>query len=205
MQYIDLTHTFKLNMPVYPGDLEPKLKQVHFIDDVGYNGFQVKTTMHVGTHMEAPLHLLVNGKRISEYTPEHFFGNGYLIDARGKSIDLDLLAGKSISKGGILLVMTGFYKKFNTAEYYEAYPEMSGPFVSKIVELGVKIVGMDIPSPDRPPYTLHKILLERGILIIENLTNLELLVGKGKFNVVALPTKFDSEAAPVRVVAQLTN
>src|SRR3989339_1898771 len=124
MKYIDLTHSFKLNMPVYPGDPAPELKQVGFLDKGGYNEFQIKTGMHVGTHMDAPFHMLKNGKRMTEYPPDRFFGKGHLIDARGKSIDVDLLKEKSISKGDIVFIMTGFYKKFGTPAYYETYPEI---------------------------------------------------------------------------------
>jgi kynurenine formamidase len=205
MKYIDLTHTFKHGMPVYPGDDNPEL--IETADD--YEGgkivhFQLKTSMHVGTHMDAPLHMLQNGKRLSEYPVSHFFGTGHLIDARGKSIDVDLLKNKQISRGDIVLIMTGFSSKFGTSEYYESYPEISEVFASKMVELGVSIVGMDTPSPDRSPFAIHKILLASDVLIIENLTNLESILGHAQFTVVALPAKFDAEGAPVRVVAQIT-
>lgn len=203
MKYIDLTHTFKQLMPIYPGDPESELKQTAFIEKNGCNEFQIKTGMHVGTHMDAPLHMLSNGKRLSEYPPEHFFGKGHLIDARGKSIDANLLKGKSISKGDIVLVMTGFSNQFGKPEYYESYPEISESFATKMVELGVKIVGMDTPSPDRSPFAIHKLLLKNNILIIENLTHLESLLDYAQFTIVALPAKFDCEAAPVRVIAQL--
>ncbi len=63
MKYIDLTHTFKAKMPVFPGDAETKLEQVSFFDKDGYNSFRVDTGMHVGTHMDAPFHMLENGKK----------------------------------------------------------------------------------------------------------------------------------------------
>ena len=202
MKYIDLTHTFKKNMPVYPGDPEPELKQITSIDNEGYNDFHVSSGMHVGTHMDAPFHMLPNGKRLSEYSPDHFFGRGHLIDARGKLIDADLLEKRKISQGDIVLIMTGFSKKFGTPEYYKSYPEISRAFASKIVGLGVGVIGIDTPSPDRPPFGIHKLLLEGDVLIIENLTNLESLTTYTQFDIVALPVKFDSEAAPVRVIAE---
>ena len=61
MKYIDLTHTFNQNMPVYPGDTPPEFSQTDFFDQQGYNCFQIKTGMHVGTHMDAPLHMLKDG------------------------------------------------------------------------------------------------------------------------------------------------
>lgn len=204
MRYVDLTHTFTQHMPTYPGDPKPELTQIAFIDQHGYNDFQIKTGMHVGTHLDAPWHLLQNGQHLSAYPPQHFFGPGRLIDARGeKTIEAKLLRHKQIAKGDIVLVMTGYYKKFSNPDYYENYPEISSGFAAKIVELGVKIIGLDTPSPDRPPFAIHKLLLSNDILIIENLTNLEALLEPTQFNVVALPAKFEAEAAPVRVVAQI--
>jgi len=203
MKYIDLTHTFEQNMPVYPGDPEPELKQIAFVDKDGYNDFQITSGMHVGTHMEAPFHMFQNGKRLSEYPPERFFGKGHLIDARKQSIEASLLEGKEILKGDIVLIMTSFSDKFGTPEYYELYPEINPSFASKLIELGVSLVGIDSPSPDRDPFTIHKLLLGSEILIIENLTNLESLLEQSEFAVVALPSKYDCEAAPVRVIAEI--
>lgn len=199
--YIDLSQVFSDNMPVYPGDSLPELKQVSSVEKEGTADHRLNTGMHVGTHMDAPLHMIAGGKRISDFNPDKFFGNGKLIDARGQEkIGAEFLTG--IRTGDIVLVLTGFGSKFHDADYYEKYPELTEEFARKAVELGVKLVGMDTPSPDRTPFTSHKILLGAEILIIENLTNLEQLVGK-QFEVVALPVKLETDAAPTRVVAKV--
>ena len=204
MKFIDLTHTFTREMPVYPGDQAPVLKQAGGKDKFGFVHFELQTGMHVGTHMDAPLHMITGGKKLSDFPVEKFFGNGVLIDARDKDlIDADVLDGADINPGDIILVMTGFSEKFGQGEYYQAYPEVSKSFAARIIKLGAKMIGLDTPSPDRPPFAVHKLLLEREILIIENLTNLEALLPMKKFEVIALPAKFDADAAPVRVVAKI--
>ncbi len=201
---IDLTHTFTENMPVYPGDSKPEFKQVSDMCGKGCTRYEVKTSMHVGTHIDAPFHMLENGKRLSEINIERFFGNGILLDARGKDkIDIDLLEGKSIKKDSIVFIMTGLYKRFGSEDYYKNYPEITEAFAREVVKLDVKIVGIDTPSPDRAPFKIHKILLEKEILIIENLTNLEQLFNIENFEVIALPVKFNLDGAPVRVVAKI--
>ena len=202
MKYIDLTHTFDADMPVYPGDPIPELVQIADLHKEGYTDYQIKTGMHVGTHMDAPLHMLEGGKRLSDIGIEKFVGRGCLIDARGASmVSADFLEKSGARKDDVVIVMTGFSKKYREAEYYEKFPEIGEDFAGKAIELGVKIVGMDIPSPDRPPFKVHKLLLGKEILIIENLTNLESLVGIKDFEVFALPAKLHTEAAPVRVIA----
>lgn len=204
MKYIDLTQTFKQTMPVYPGDSLPELKQVCFINKDNCNTFAIKSGMHVGTHMDGPMHMIKNGKKLSTFAPDKFFGRGHLIDARKKPINKELLKNLKIKKGDIVIIMTGFYKNFNKSDYYKHYPAILEDFAQELVKLGVKTVGMDTPSPDYPPFIIHKILLSKNILIIENLTNLEALLNHKKFNIIALPAKFEADAAPVRVVAEIS-
>lgn len=202
MKLIDLTHTFHDHMPVYPGDSVPLLTQTAFLEKDGYTDYHITTGMHVGTHMDAPLHFVLGGKKLSEISLDRFFGKGKLIDARGHVVvGGGLLEDADIEEGDIVLVLMGHGKKFGEPDYYPTYPEIGVDFAERLVEKRVKILGLDTPSPDRSPYNVHKLLLEKEVLIIENLNNLESLVGVGSFNVVALPPKFATEGAPVRVVA----
>lgn len=194
MQIIDLTQTFTADMPVYPGDPKPELTQFATIPKDGFTDHILKTGMHVGTHMDAPWHMIVNGKKISELPVEKFFGRGVLIDARGKEIiDAELLTQASIQPGDIILVLTGQASK---------HPEFLEEFAWELVRLKVKIVGMNMDGPDSPPFKVHKILLENEILILENLINLEQLLNQ-KFEVAASPMKLEADAAPARVVAKI--
>lgn len=204
MKIIDLTHTFTENMPVYPGDPKPSLKQIAKLDKDGYNDHMINSVMHVGTHMDAPLHMIKNGKRIDEIAPDRFIGPGVLIDVRSKQkIDGQLLEGKQIKKGSIVLVFTGFGEKYRSEDYFKNYPFFTDKFAEKLVELEINIVGMDMLGPDLDaPWTTHKILLAKEITIIENLANLDKLLGIEKFEVIALPAKFKTDAAPVRVIAR---
>ncbi len=204
MRYIDLTHTFKSTMPVYPGDVEPSLKQTVFIENGGHNNFFVSTGMHVGTHMDGPLHMIAGGKKLSDYPVEKFFGKGHLVDVR-EGFSVDLLDLHDVQKGDVVLLFTGFYKKFGQEDYYGKYPEIPEDFALKLVGLGVKFVGMDTPSPDRAPYLIHKILLGNDVLILENVNNLEELLEFEDFEIIALPAKFEADAALVRVVARVND
>jgi len=201
---IDLTHSFTDNMPVYPGDPMPSLKQVASIDKEGYTDHLITTGMHIGTHMDAPLHMIKNGKKIDEIPPERCIGNGVLIDAtKSNKVDTSLLKGLSIKEGSIVLVYTGFGSNYRKKSYFKNYPLITEDFARKMVELKVKIVGMDTPGPDEPPYPIHKILLGKVVLILENLTNLDQLLNIKHFEVMALPAKFHTDAAPVRVIVRI--
>src|SRR3989344_1142306 len=109
MTYIDLTHTFDTQMPVYPGDPIPELVQIADLHKEGYTDYQIKTGMHVGTHMDAPLHMLDGGKRLSNIAVEKFIGKGCLVDARDAAvISAHYLEKSGAQKDDIVLVMTSF-------------------------------------------------------------------------------------------------
>ena len=177
MRYIDLSHTFKIPMPVWPGDPTPEIKQIAELEKNGYLDHELTTAMHVGTHIDAPAHMIEHGEWLDEITLERFAGRGVLIDARGKTqITRALLEGADIQKEDIVLVLTGFGAKYREKEYYEKFPEMTEDFADALAERDVKIVGVDAPSPDREPFPIHKIFLGNDILILENLTHLEELI-----------------------------
>lgn len=205
MKIVDLTHTFTNDMPVYPGDPKPVLEQVSQIDKDTYNDHKITTTMHVGTHIDAPLHMIANGEALDEISIDRFIGKGALIDVRGKNkIDVTVLDDVHLEQGSILLLYTGFGSKYGTDDYFNDYPELTGEFADKIVQSKIKMIGMDSPSPDHETsWPAHKTLLENGALILENLTNLDQLLNVKKFEVIALPAKFEADAAPVRVIAKI--
>lgn len=204
MRFIDLSHTFDDNMPVYPGDSAAELKQTAIISEHGHNSFCLHSGMHAGTHMDAPLHMIPDGAYLSDIPVTQFFGRGVLIDARGQQeITESLLDGVLLERGDIVLILTGWYKYFRKPDYYKDFPQVSPAFAERLVEIGVAIVGLDTPAPDRWPFPVHKILLSQNVLLIENVNNLEELLHIKNFTVFAVPAKYHCEAAHVRVVAQL--
>lgn len=203
MKILDLTHTFTETMPVFPGDSSPSLKgETDAEMDIVH--FRVDTGMHIGTHMDGPLHMIRGARKLSDMPIERFIAKGHVLNAEGKNeIGVELLEGKQIEKGDCILIHTGWDMKFRTPAFYENYPDLTEAFAQKLVELEVKFVGLDTPSPDKAPYAIHRILLKKEILIIESMCNLERLLDVENFEVIALPTKFDAEAAPVRVIARI--
>lgn len=205
MTYIDLSHTFVDNMPVFPGDPATRLKQITTIAANGYTDHQLTSVMHVGTHMDAPLHMVEGGKFMDEFPPEKFVGQGILVNVYKKPvIDVDAISGISIPQGSIVLVYTGMAETYGTDAYNTGYPKITEAFAEKLVASGVRIVGMDMLNPDKEEtYPIHKILLSKDVLIIENMTNMQSLLDVPSFEVLALPMKLHAEAAPVRVVARV--
>ena len=202
MKIIDLTHTFTSSMPVFPGDDSPHLQENKDTEN-NIVHFNIETGMHIGTHMDGPLHMIPTGRKLSEISIERFVANGHLLDARGKKeIGIELLKDKNIAPGDCVLIYTGFDEKFRDSDFYYKYPDITEELAHEFVKLKIKFVGMDTPSPDKDPYTVHRILLKEEILIIESLKNLSELLDVKKFEITALPAKFEADSAPVRVIAR---
>jgi len=203
MKLIDLSHKFGIGMPVYPGDAKIKLEEVCSIKKDGYTNHQVTSGMHVGTHIDAPLHFIPDGKRISEIPLDSFYGPAKIIDVRGKKeIDVDVIENVKINKGDIVLFFTGYDQFYGKPAYFEEQPVLTEALAQKLVDTGIKMVGVDLPGPDKYPFSLHKLFLRNEILIIENLINLESLLNKD-FELFAFPIKFETDAAYVRAVAKI--
>lgn len=72
-----------------------------------------------------------------------------------------------------------------------------------IISRKTKIIGIDFASPDRPPFKVHRMLLNEGVLILENLTNLAALLEAERFEVMAFPLKIKADSSLLRVVAKV--
>lgn len=203
MKYIDLTQPFHFPMSVYSGDPEPKLEQVATIEKNGFTDHRLTTTMHVGTHIDAPLHMIAGGKRISDFPIEKFIGRAKVIDARGQAlIDTELLEDVSRGDSDILLIHSTWSEKFGTQSYYESYPIFMEAFAERVIELGFHMVGIDWPSPELDPtHAIHKTLLGNDVLLIENLTNVDKLLGIDNCIIYALPMPYTTDSAQARVIA----
>lgn len=203
MKLIDLSQTISEIIPVYPGDPVLEIMQIADFANDGFIDHKISMGMHAGTHLDAPQHFVQGGKNISELNIAKFFGKGILIDARGAGIvDSGILNGFALTSENIVLVWTGWSEKFAQPEYYTDHPVLTESFARRLIESKIKMVGIDSPSPDVAPFPVHKLLLSREILIMENLVNLDQLFGR-EFEVVGLPAKFTTNAAPLRVVAKV--
>lgn len=198
MRYVDLSVVVDEGTPVYPGDPKVKIEPAGVFDKDGYNDHLVSIGTHVGTHMDAPLHMIEGGKTLDQILIEQFVGRGKVIEG----LDIKTVQTAGIEAGDIVLFHTGMIEKYQKEDYFTDYPEISEDIANYLVKKKVKIVGVDMCSPDHPPFKVHKILLGGGVLIIENLTNLDQLAGK-EFTVYALPIKFALDGAPARVIAQI--
>jgi len=200
--YIDLSVLVDKQTPVYPGDPATKIEPAGVLAKDGYCDHYISIGTHVGTHIDAPMHMLEGGKSLDQIPLDQFVGNGKVIKINGNNFDVVKSAG--IQEGDVVLFNTGMSKKYYDKEYFEEYPAMSEAVANYLVETKVKMVGLDTGSADNQDgFPIHKILLSGNVLIIENLTNLDQLEDKEEFKIYALPLKLNIDASPARVIAEI--
>ena len=204
MKLIDLTHTLCNGNPIFPGDEPVQLDQVKTIEADGFTNFRLSSEMHVGTHIDGPLHKITGSPLISNLPPERFTGQGVLIDVRGeKQIIFKEAYRTLIPAGSIVLFYSGLDHHFGEPDYFVNYPDISEELALFLVVQRVKIIGLDWASPDHHPYPIHDVLLKNNILILENLTNLGQLLNQSTLEIFAFPLKIEADSSLVRVVARV--
>ncbi|EFM10237.1 cyclase family protein [Paenibacillus curdlanolyticus YK9] len=201
---IELSHPIVNGLPVFPGDTETELTQSKFYRIDGYSNHQLSINMHAGTHIDGPMHLLDCSTYLNEFPLETFIGDGCLLDVSRESvIDYKAEYEELISPQQIVILHTGHSRLFGQPSYFTDYPVLTVEFAKLLVRKNVKMVGMDMPSPDKYPFEVHQHLFQHNILLIENLTNVEQLRDIPSFEIIALPLNIRADSSMARVIARV--
>lgn len=133
-----------------------------------------------------------------------FTGRGSLLDVRGeKIITYKEKYEDKVREGDIVLLYTGHSEKYGSEEYYTEQPVIDERLAEFLITKKIKMIGMDLPSPDQYPFDIHKKFFRKGILIIENLRNLSELLYVEEFELLAFPLKIKADSSLCRVVARV--
>ncbi|WP_319559229.1 cyclase family protein [Marispirochaeta sp.] len=188
-------------------------------------------SLHTATHIDAPWHMVKDGKRLDEIPLQELIGDALVVDlsenygpetppARGISREHleDRLKKKNLSlkAGDALIVYTGRASLFvhDPSRYYDEYCTLDAGAAAWAAEKGVRLIGIDAPDIDlRSEYTEqpfragnHRFLLGKGIYIIENVGGEITEVLDRRIELIPAPLKVQGEfasGAPVRLIGRL--
>lgn len=207
---VDLTHPLKSNITVYPGTPAPAFTPISTIDKDGFAELSITMTTHTGTHMDAPSHILSRGRSLNQFPIDKFIGKGIVLDcSQTSSISLNFIQSKEaeIKQAAVILFYTGWQYKWNTPGYFDEFPTLTTEAVEWLLSFHLKALGFDVISVDKmadEALPNHHLLLSQEVLIIENMTNLDQLIGK-QFHLYCIPLNIEaSDASPVRAFAQIS-
>lgn len=211
MKVIDLTHTIREKMPVYPGTDTPKFSPANSYEKDGFKETMLQMYTHTGTHMDPPAHLFAGRKTLDQFPASQFIGKALVIDcsglSEGEKITMERIDkyGKTADGVDFLLFNLGWDKRWGTESYFGDYPCIDDEVLEYIINGNYKGIGFDVIGLDPiadVDLTRHKKLFEAcDIVNIENLKNLD-LCGSDVFWFSCFPLKFeDSDGSPIRAVA----
>jgi kynurenine formamidase len=203
----------KNGMPVYPGTKSPEFNNSATIDKNGYAEKKLIFTSHVGTHIDAPGHIMDGMETLDKLCIDKFFGRGCKIEIGaldGGKIGLPFLKSKKdlIEGSDFVLFCSGWSAHWGTEEYFKGFPVLCADAAEWLCSFPIKGIGYDAASADHVDsenLPIHKIILSHKKIIIENLTGLASIPESGfYFSCLPLPVE-GADGSPVRAAAVLLN
>lgn len=128
------------------------------------NTYVYRTTMHIGTHVDAPFHMAPKGWRADEIPLDRLVGSAVVVDLRNHVDEWTLVtpemveaaAPDVIGPGDIVILLYGWHhyasggNKADAERYYCLHPGPDVSLVDWLIERGIKWVGVDAPSFEHP-------------------------------------------------------
>lgn len=158
---------------------------------------------HVGTHIDAPSHFLVDGASIDQLPLSTFVGLCTVLDLskNTEKITSADLQWYQIAEGDILLFKTknSTHTPTDRFDYNFVYLEQSA--ADYLVSKKIKAVGIDYIGIERnqPHHETHRVLMQAQIGIVEGLRLAH--VAPGSYTLIALPISIPGiDAAPARAI-----
>ena len=205
---IDLSCELFNCAPVFDADPKTCFKQFQSIKSIGYNILQLSMSSHLGTHVDAPYHFLEYGQTIDKINLSKFIGKANIIDFSNKKIgdlidicDLEIHRDKFVEDGKIIL-RTDWGENYFDEIYFTKFPQITIEAAKWIAKTGIHLLGVETPSLNLVKYIeVHKILLEKEIVILEGLINVKEIQGDSTY-LIALPLKIrNGDGSPVRAIS----
>lgn len=197
--WIDVSRPLNAETQVWPGDSRLHLFQER---DGAMTIGRVETTCHVGTHVDAPLHLDPGGIAVHEIPLSHLIGPAEVVRLPlgcGAARPGDLPLGWEPRFPKVLLRSDSHPLGALIAD---GFAGASSELIQWLAERGVKTLGIDSPSVDVFSSTdleAHHALADRAMTWIEGLDLSG--VEAGCYVLVALPMPLrGADGAPVRAV-----
>ncbi|HLJ57826.1 MAG TPA: cyclase family protein [Chthonomonadaceae bacterium] len=201
MTIIDISRSLEAATAVWPGD-EPfrYTRSWRIADGAAVNLGSITTSLHAGTHVDAPVHFRNGGPTAEQLPLQPFIGPAIVVNLEGRheiTIDDVAVAAELAPR---VLIRTAVWP--DGAPFPTRFPVMARSVPAYLAGRGALLVGLDLPSVDAfdsKELPNHHALHEGGIQILESL-DLD-HVPPGRYELVALPLKLAvADASPVRAV-----
>lgn len=200
--WIDISQPLTEDIGHWPGDKPFSYELTYTKEQTGsVNIGRITTSLHTGTHIDAPYHFDDKGKRVHELDVNTYIGPARIIDVSSyRSVGRKELEEVDLSGVSRLLLRTASHPNPHSfPESITPLKEDIGPFLK---EHGIFLIGVDMPSVDNLDSKLmeaHHSLHENNVHILENLMLAN--VTPGDYDLIAVPLPIqNADGSPVRAV-----
>ena len=210
---IDLTRAISTETKVFPGSPLPKFITWNKMEIHNYHSEVVFMSTHTGTHMDAPSHFVTGVSSIDQIPVNRFISRAILIKIAKASDELitarEIEASKvNILEGNSVVFSTSWENEVDNDYYFNHSPGLSEDAAEYLIDKRVNAVCIDSPSIDRGSdsnFPVHKLLLSKEILIVENLCHLS-KIDNHNFTLIMMPLKLSgASGSPIRAIATSEN
>lgn len=193
---IDISLPLDWNLITYPGDARYEQYDYFTHEKNGVQITRIIMETHSGTHFDAPLHAIRNGRKSSEISMEKMVGPVTVVEVPGDSVNAADIPDISNSRILFKTKNSSLYNTFSTDFCY-----ITEGAAEKLVSMNIDLVGLDYLSIEKfgtKGMKIHKILLEKDTVILEGLNLKD--VKPGNYELLCLPLKMNLDGAPCRAV-----
>jgi len=207
MTIYDISLTISPDLPTWPGDPKLELKKFESMDKGAHNNVsQISTSVHIGTHVDAPYHFLNDGMMIEHLPLEVLTGPCYVVQLPDgvEAITAEVLERTELlseAKRVLFGTRNSHFWAKGEATFQTDFVAITEDGAEWLVERGVQLVGVDYLSvaPYGDSVPTHTVLLKAGVVVVEglNLSN----VMRGFYDLYCLPLKIAGcDGAPARAI-----
>ncbi|MEI6656984.1 MAG: cyclase family protein [Planctomycetota bacterium] len=207
MPLVDISHPLVHGQQNFPTD--PKLSIVPHgtTATLRYNISQVSMSTHQGTHLDAMYHFVDDGKTLDQMPLDWFYGPATVLRIpkapREEITPDDFRRHESLLVPGAKIIYeTGWHRQFGAENFFSDFPSLTQDAARYLVSRGIRMLGMDTPTPSRDWYEVHHILLAKDaeIVVVESLAHLDRVPDAITF--IGFPLNFAGrDGSPIRAVA----
>ena len=206
---IDVTRALRSGHPNWPGDAPLEIRvDARIAEGSSVNVGSVTTSLHVGTHVDAPWHYDDGGVRLGGLDLERWVGEALVVDVRGdapfvtaEALGKAVAAATATAPPARLLLRTGQPDDWGVT-FPVDFRALEPGAVAWAAARGVRLLGTDAPSVD--PLTskdlpAHAACAAHDVAILEGLALDR--VAPGRYELICLPLSLpEADAAPARAV-----
>lgn len=156
LQFFELSHEWGHGVPTLPGYDDVKMYRSSQHAKNGVMAHRLRTTMHTGTHLNAPRHLVARAEAVGEIALERLFGTGVVLSipkGEWQLIEVSNLtaARPAIQADDIVVISTGWHRRYSDSiEYFGHSPGLSKNAAQWLIDRGIKLLAVDTPQVDHP-------------------------------------------------------